>query len=337
MRVIGKMNITKKGALILLSTLAINIAQPLAVYADSNTYTSEKITSSTIEKITESDDVNVLDSKIGEETTTSNGDLNVSLPKSTTEDITLNSNDENISVGLPEENYSNAVDTGKSIIYKGTDSSLGLQTTEEGFRALISITNSQASHNYSFDLDLPDGYQIIDSSSFYDQSEGTGDIFIVNNEGIVVNMIEAPWAKDTKGNSVPTHYEINGHTLTQVIDFDEDNFYPVIADPNWVRLGRNWYNSRDNIAKAIDVALIATGYGAGVKGYSSAMKLIRANRNHISRVVESQLRSILGPSVASSALASLDVALTVGGTSAGDLIAKGLDIIDGRYDGYIFA
>ena len=43
--------------------------------------------------------------------------------------------------------------------------------------------------------------------------------------------IEPAWAKDAEGKSVPTHYEINGNTITQVVEFDENTAFPVVADP----------------------------------------------------------------------------------------------------------
>lgn len=42
--------------------------------------------------------------------------------------------------------------------------------------------------------------------------------------------IEAPWAVDAKGQPLPTHYEISGSTLTQIVDTTEAAF-PVVADP----------------------------------------------------------------------------------------------------------
>ncbi len=46
-------------------------------------------------------------------------------------------------------------------------------------------------------------------------------------------LVEAPWARDKSGRSVPTYFEISGTTLTQVVkhrgaDFD----YGIVADPS---------------------------------------------------------------------------------------------------------
>lgn len=42
--------------------------------------------------------------------------------------------------------------------------------------------------------------------------------------------IATPWAVDAQGQSLPTHYEIDGSTLTQVVDTSTAMF-PVVADP----------------------------------------------------------------------------------------------------------
>ncbi|PCR98747.1 hypothetical protein [Lactococcus fujiensis] len=150
-------------------------------------------------------------------------------------------------------------------------------------------------------------------------------------------MIEAPWAKDANGNSVSTHYIISGNTLTQVIDFDKDNFVPIVADPNWVHLGKHWYNKVDNVATAIDIATILAGVGISSKTSSTVIKLIRANRTNITRVVESKIAAMLGRSAASWVGTAINIGLTIGGTSIGSVVAEGLDRVDGKNDGYILA
>lgn len=42
--------------------------------------------------------------------------------------------------------------------------------------------------------------------------------------------IDAPWAVDSDGRSLPTHYEVSGATLTQIVDTTDATF-PVVADP----------------------------------------------------------------------------------------------------------
>lgn len=112
---------------------------------------------------------------------------------------------------------------------------------------------------------------------------------------------------------------------------------PIVADPNWLKLGKHWYNKVGNVATAIDIASIAAGVGITAKTSSTVIKLIRANRTNITRVVESKIAQMLGRSAAYWIGTAINIGLTVGGTSLGGVIAEGLDRADGRNDGYIFA
>lgn len=44
----------------------------------------------------------------------------------------------------------------------------------------------------------------------------------------------APWAYDANSKTVPTHYEVNGTKLTQIIEHKNGGFaYGITADPFW--------------------------------------------------------------------------------------------------------
>lgn len=49
---------------------------------------------------------------------------------------------------------------------------------------------------------------------------------ILSQGGRPIALIDAPWA-------LPTHYEISGSTLTQVVDYPQGTAFPVVADPTW--------------------------------------------------------------------------------------------------------
>jgi hypothetical protein len=54
---------------------------------------------------------------------------------------------------------------------------------------------------------------------------------VVTRGGQPVAAIDAPWAIDASGRSVPTRYEISGSQLTQVTDH-HGAAYPVVSDPS---------------------------------------------------------------------------------------------------------
>lgn len=67
--------------------------------------------------------------------------------------------------------------------------------------------------------------------------------------GEVVNMVLPAWAEDARGRDVDTEYEVEGGTLTQVVD-TRGAAFPVVADPalacNWVHctIQYNKYETR---------------------------------------------------------------------------------------------
>lgn len=79
------------------------------------------------------------------------------------------------------------------------------------------------------------------------QLDGTAKIIkygaglVLFNDGKFAGAVAPAWAKDAEGKNVPTHYEVSGATITQVVDHQSANFtYPVVADP-W--LGVNLFSS----------------------------------------------------------------------------------------------
>ena len=47
-----------------------------------------------------------------------------------------------------------------------------------------------------------------------------------------VAVITAPWALDAMGVAVPTHFEVHGHDVVQVVEIGRATVFPVTADPN---------------------------------------------------------------------------------------------------------
>lgn len=85
------------------------------------------------------------------------------------------------------------------------------------------ITNATAPTSYSYRLSLPAG-----SSPTLDAD---GSVSITDSADNLIGGISPAWARDANGVSVPTHYILNGTTLTQVVDTSGVHAYPVVADP----------------------------------------------------------------------------------------------------------
>lgn len=86
------------------------------------------------------------------------------------------------------------------------------------------IEGDTAPSAYRYELGLPEGVTA--------QRSEDGAIAIVSERGTLVVGIAAPWAVDAIGAPVPTRYELDGSTLTQVVEHASGGFeYPIVADP----------------------------------------------------------------------------------------------------------
>ncbi|HID0761639.1 argininosuccinate lyase [Clostridium sporogenes] len=99
---------------------------------------------------------------------------------------------------------------------------------------------------------------------------------------------------------------------------------------------KSWYNSTNFIGTAIDVGVIAISGGTSIFSTVAARKFIKQYRGQLTRVARNVLLKYVGTASAGAISSAIDIALTVGGTSIGGMIAEGLDRADGKNDGYVF-
>lgn len=117
--------------------------------------------------------------------------------------------------------------------------------------------------------------------------------------------------------------DIHGANLFAYCNNDPVNH----IDPNGF-LGKHWYNKVSNVAKAIDVAIIAITAGKSLVGIKAIRAFLKANRRKLVQNITKQLTKMIGSYAATFLPAAFDIALTLFGTSIGDLIARGLDYVD---------
>ncbi|UOY03040.1 hypothetical protein [Blastococcus sp. PRF04-17] len=100
---------------------------------------------------------------------------------------------------------------------------------------------------------------------------------VTSVETIVVSRVAPAWAVDARGLAVPTHYEIRGGDLVQVVEHHVgDHTYPVTADP--------WWSTAWKIAKcaaAVVFVALTTVFVVGkaikiVKAVSAARAWVRS-------------------------------------------------------------
>lgn len=210
------------------------VATPTSAFADSSqtddVLTSSEITASldiagglvqtALPSVTSSQDAAVSNA----------GDVTVEVPKDLKAGVDLTGTGLDLTIHLP-----NAADAGVGVknsdgqvVYSSTSASANtVIPVEGGVQMLTTIANSAAPERYTYLVETAPGD--------YFQIQEDGSAVLIAPDGTVKLGVAAPWAEDANGQSIPTHYETDGSSLTQVIEHAsaENIAYPVTADPVW--------------------------------------------------------------------------------------------------------
>jgi len=102
-------------------------------------------------------------------------------------------------------------------------------------RIMTVIPSATSSSTITYPMSLPAGAKLVADG------QGGYDAVIMASAEVMqtVAHVDAPWAKDANGKTLPTSYTLSGTTLTQTINTAGATF-PVIADP-FVTVGWNVY------------------------------------------------------------------------------------------------
>ncbi len=142
-------------------------------------------------------------------------------------------------------------DSGTVVYVSENDSSVAVQTLTSGdTRVQTVIPDRYAAHEAAFGMD---GFHAIVDDA------GNAGFQQVGREGAFV-PVEAPWATDAAGQPVPTHYEVRGDRLVQVVTPTDRTVYPIVADPTWGWRNAAWglTLSRSETARIKDYAAAAS-------------------------------------------------------------------------------
>ena len=174
-------------------------------------------------------------------------DMNVVVPRDAANDsVVVASDDGELDVGVTfpvTESVEDAEVVDGDIVYtdEAIDTSFVVDAREDGLRMMSVLGSSDAPHEISYELDIPEGARLIL------RPDGSIDIGgETGNGGWASARLAAPWAVDADGRFVDTWYEVSGSTVTQVVAPDGYTTYPVVADPY---LGKAllalWYRACD--------------------------------------------------------------------------------------------
>lgn len=106
--------------------------------------------------------------------------------------------------------------------FDGANSDFAVRATEDGVQALSIVSDSYAPRRASYEFP---------GKTLTWGSDGVVIVRTGSATGQPVAVIDAAWAKDSKGAAVNTRYTITGDTLVQVIEPTAATSYPVVADP----------------------------------------------------------------------------------------------------------
>lgn len=181
-------------------------------------------------------------------------DIDVTVPVNAEDGITLDGATGAVSIGLPfAEQADNAtVESSGVVSYDNNNGSTTVPVVLNDGSVQINtvIDNPTAPTRYEYPLSLPDGASIQDAN---------GALLFLDAEGSFVGGLAAAWAKDANGIDVPTRYDVNGLTVTQVIDHTASHAYPVVADP-W--MGTNLFHGFR--VSSQNVSILLSGWGRAV-------------------------------------------------------------------------
>lgn len=112
-------------------------------------------------------------------------------------------------------------------------------------RALIHIDGKNSPERYDFSFEEAGSLVVLPD----------GGVNVLDEDANLITSIAPPWAVDGDGTQVPTHCEISGTTLTQVVEHQGGDYeYGIVADPSLM----------DHIKKVVGGCL-----GIGVGGATS--------------------------------------------------------------------
>lgn len=106
-----------------------------------------------------------------------------------------------------------------------TDTTAAVQPLlTNGVRMLLTMGSDASPTRYEFDLGA-DAPVVLSLGP-------DGGVQISDRDGGDLGVVAAPWAQDANGAPVPTHYEIEGTHLVQVVEH-QGAAHPVVADPSY--------------------------------------------------------------------------------------------------------
>jgi hypothetical protein len=169
-----------------------------------------------------------------------------------------------------------------------------VQSIQSGTRAAVHIDSADAPERYTFGVGGNAARLSINDD---------GSITILDAADQSIGQIAAPWARDANGVAVPTHYDVDGLTLTQVVEHRGGDYaYAITADPaviTWTHFG--WRFGHTNSERVFHY--LAVGVISGIAGVVCAAITENPAIGYGCATMVGAIASDIGKSAARSALA----------------------------------
>lgn len=196
-------------------------------------------------------------------------EINLKLPKDSSEPIKITDslNNKNIlKINLPSTKTKvNGIKkiNGLTTYNINKDVNFQIKPTRNGFQSLININNLNAPKEFEFKVDLPKGSRLISAKDYLGKDGDTKEVFIVDSNNKITSIFSPAWAKDANNKDIPTYYKINGNKLIQVVEFNENSIFPIVADPNWWKVSK----CAAAIVLAVGTAIVPVAKATKIKRY----------------------------------------------------------------------
>lgn len=147
----------------------------------------------------------------------------VNVPADSDDPVQLSSNGVDVQIHLPVSDASLVSHDEGAAIYSERNGVSTIVSAQEDASVVIATTLESASAPSRFDYEYP-GLTL--------EATGDGDVIGYDAAGEIAVFVGIPWAYDANGTAVPTRYEVDGSTLTQIVEHTDATFsYPIVADP----------------------------------------------------------------------------------------------------------
>lgn len=186
-----------------------------------------------------------------------NGVADIVVPLDAEQRLSVTGNGLDLSISLPEalNVRDGVVASDGTVVFEqdGDGAHAAVQVLDDGSLRLQTVLDSpEAPSTYTYDYG--DGIELSLSD------DGSVEIVDATTDGVwtVVGHIDAPWATDADGADVPTHYTVDGSTLTQHVEHGSLFTYPVTADPRhtYTWWNRTTYFNRYETKRIADRAIV---------------------------------------------------------------------------------